>query len=391
MHNGPAILTDRLSRSFSVANSDRGGVRAMWALQDVTFHVPQGESLGIIGPNGSGKSTLLRILAGIIRPTSGTARLAGSTASILDIGAGFHPDLSGRENVALQMGLSAERVTDTPACMARIIDFSGIAQHIDSPVKSYSNGMYLRLAFSIMAHLDFDIYLLDEVLSVGDSAFRIRAARLLADSTWRRGKTLLIISHNHNELLRNCDTALELDNGRVVSHGPVTEVVSRYEEKCLGRTGDHSQAHPFLETIDVRFTVNGRETAQMMNTDPVTLHLSGRFGESQPPLDFAIMVRDVYGNILFSFSPIQSGFTCDGLPQSFSLVCEIPPHLFNDGLLRFSVIGFNGREVLFQYHDAAELRVTCADHPLMAVFGQAPGMIRPCFEWSMAEREVPVR
>lgn len=145
-----------------------------WALKDVSFEIKRGESVGIIGPNGSGKSTLLKILAGVTKPTSGSVQIKGRVASILDIGAGFHPELSGRENVFLNGQIHGFSKKEIEEKLDEIVEFSGIEKFIDEPVKNYSNGMYLRLAFSIMAHLDFDVYLLDEVLSVGDAEFQIK-------------------------------------------------------------------------------------------------------------------------------------------------------------------------------------------------------------------------
>lgn len=178
-----------------------------WALKDVSFEIKRGESVGIIGPNGSGKSTLLKILAGVTKPTSGSVQIKGRVASILDIGAGFHPELSGRENVFLNGQIHGFAKKEIEAKLDEIIKFSGIEKFIDEPVKNYSNGMYLRLAFSIMAHLDFDVYLLDEVLSVGDAEFRERIKSY--ESNWlMKHKTFLKVSQSAHELVNSCTNIL---------------------------------------------------------------------------------------------------------------------------------------------------------------------------------------
>lgn len=197
MKEDVVIRVDNLSKVYPLRHtiSDELGnsTQEHWALKDVSLEIVRGESIGIIGPNGSGKSTLLKILAGVTKPTSGSVKIRGKVASILDIGAGFHPELSGRENVFLNgqiHGFSKKEIEDK---LDEISLFSGINHFIDEPVKNYSNGMYLRLAFSIMAHFDFDVYLLDEVLSVGDAEFREKIANRLGQ--FLGSKTLLIVTH----------------------------------------------------------------------------------------------------------------------------------------------------------------------------------------------------
>jgi lipopolysaccharide transport system ATP-binding protein len=192
-----AIKVENLSKVYPLRQPyvDENGqlVNEHWALKDVSFEIKKGESVGIIGPNGSGKSTLLKILAGVTKPTSGKVTISGKVASILDIGAGFHPELSGRENVFLNGQIHGFSKKEIEGKFDEIVAFSGIEKFIDEPVKNYSNGMYLRLAFSIMVHLDFDVYLLDEVMSVGDADFREKIANRLCQ--FLGSKTLLIVTH----------------------------------------------------------------------------------------------------------------------------------------------------------------------------------------------------
>ena len=203
MSNEVAIRVENVSKKFQLRHAIRNEAgeesHDLWALKGISFEIKKGESVGIIGPNGSGKSTLLKILAGVTKPTTGKVEINGRIASILDVGAGFHPDLSGRENVFLNGQLHGFSKKEIAARFDAIVDFSGIEKFIDEPVKNYSNGMYLRLAFSIMAHLEFDVYLLDEVMGVGDEEFRLK----IQDKTGeflKRGKTLINISHNTFEV-----------------------------------------------------------------------------------------------------------------------------------------------------------------------------------------------
>jgi ABC-type polysaccharide/polyol phosphate transport system ATPase subunit len=194
-----AIIVENLSKAYSLrqpqVNENGELITEHWGLKNMTFEIKKGESVGIVGDNGSGKSTLLKILAGIIKPTSGKAIIKGKVASILDIGAGFHPELSGRENIYLHSQIHGFSRKEVQVYYDEIVAFSGIKKFIDEPVKNYSNGMYLRLSFSIMAHLNFDVYLFDEVLSVGDEDFQDKCLSKIIEIR-ESGKTLLIIHHN---------------------------------------------------------------------------------------------------------------------------------------------------------------------------------------------------
>jgi lipopolysaccharide transport system ATP-binding protein len=205
---------------------------AFRALDDVSFQIAQGETVGIIGRNGAGKSTLFQILAGILRPSAGKAILEGRVASILEVGTGFHPDLSGRENVFLNgqlLGLSRSEIKEA---FDEIVAFSEIERFIDQPVKHYSSGMYLRLAFSIFAHLKSDVVLLDEVMGVGDAAFK-RKCEVKMQSLANSGATILLINHDINSIQQVCNRCLFMENGKVVEDGPMRKVVSEYYKRAV--------------------------------------------------------------------------------------------------------------------------------------------------------------
>ena len=229
-------LRERIGRRG--AASQRGaGPREIWALRDVSLEVPAGQAIGVVGRNGSGKTTLLKVLARITEPTSGTARIRGTVGALLDVVAGFHPELTGRENVFLSGAILGMSRHDLRRRLDEIVDFAGIDRFLDTPVKRYSSGMRVRLAFSVAAHLDPDILLVDEVLAVGDAAFRRkcteRIERLYAD-----GRTIMLVSHDLRAVEAVCERVVWLHEGRLVADGPPAAVTAAY----LAETGAGGRA-----------------------------------------------------------------------------------------------------------------------------------------------------
>jgi lipopolysaccharide transport system ATP-binding protein len=232
-HSRPTSLSDRVSLTTRrlrgrAASQPLEPLREdIWALRDVSFEVRRGEVLGVIGPNGAGKSTLLSILASITDPTEGTAELRGRVSSLLEVGTGFHPELSGRDNVFLNGAVLGMSRAETAAKFDEIVEFSGVRDFIDMPVKRYSSGMYVRLAFSVAAHLDPEILLLDEVFAVGDRAFQEKCLARITEMT-RTGRTVVFVSHDVSSVARLCDQAIVLNDGRLVFQGGVDDAIARY-------------------------------------------------------------------------------------------------------------------------------------------------------------------
>ena len=225
--------------------------REFWALRDVSFEVRRGEAFGIIGANGAGKSTILKILAGIMRPTLGTMTVNGRLSALIEVGAGFHPDLTGRENVFLNgtiLGMSKEEIRRK---FEQIVDFAGLAEFIDTPVKRYSSGMHARLGFSVAAHVDPDVLIVDEVLSVGDYVFQ-RKCQAKMRTIVGSGATLIFVSHNLHTIVDLCGDAILLERGRVVKSGPAGHVVHTYLDRALEgqRSVDHHEA--YIDRLTVR-------------------------------------------------------------------------------------------------------------------------------------------
>ncbi len=241
IENNIAIKVENVSKKYILQHpqkDDEGNeTHEFWALKDVNFEIKKGESVGIIGPNGSGKSTLLKILAGVTKPTSGKVTIDGRVASILDIGAGFHPDLSGKENIFLNGQLLGFSKSEIKEKYNEIVAFSGIEKFINEPVKNYSNGMYLRLAFSIMIHLDFDIYLLDEVMGVGDISFQMKVNQFIHDQNKIKTVTYIFVSHDLIELMAHCNYFYILNNGKIDKHGTI-DLNENYLDKSFEEFGN---------------------------------------------------------------------------------------------------------------------------------------------------------
>jgi lipopolysaccharide transport system ATP-binding protein len=222
-HQFKAEMNDRLS----TGNSDY-----VWALKDINFEVKEGEIIGLVGRNGAGKSTLLKILSRTTSPTKGSVKIRGRVASLLEVGTGFHPDLSGRDNIFLNGAILGMRKAEIKAKFDQIVDFSGVQRYIDTPVKRYSSGMYIRLAFAVAAHLDPDILIIDEVLAVGDAEFQAKCLGKMKQAS-DQGRTVLFVSHNLGAVSDLCTRAIMLKNGEVHHDGPTELVIRKYIDDNL--------------------------------------------------------------------------------------------------------------------------------------------------------------
>ncbi|BET68967.1 hypothetical protein ASA1KI_38850 [Opitutales bacterium ASA1] len=257
-----------------------------WALRGVNLEVKQGEVTGIIGRNGAGKSTLLKVLSRITDPTEGRIRLKGTVASLLEVGTGFHPELTGRENIFLNGAILGMARTEIRRKFDEIVAFSDIEKFLDTPVKRYSSGMYVRLAFAVAAHLEPDILIVDEVLAVGDAAFQRKCLGKM-DEVAKTGRTVLFVSHNMPLIANLCTTATMLRGGRVVSSGAVKDVIDHYLADVAGassrplaertdRSGNGDIVVTDLEVLDAE----GRSAANVVSGDRITLRMHYRCRES---------------------------------------------------------------------------------------------------------------
>src|SRR5215203_1830133 len=244
-----------LKRPDAFFNGTEGDERFIWALNDINFELSNGDALGIIGSNGSGKSTLLKIISRITSPTKGFVRGKGTVSSILEIGTGFHQELSGRENIFMSGYALGMTKAEIKKKFDEIVAFSGIEKFIDTPVKRYSSGMYVRLAFSVAAHLEPDILIIDEVLAVGDAEFQKKCMGNMKDVSNTVGRTILFVSHNLQAIANLCDNAIWLDKGKIKKIGKASSVVNSY---ISSSKGDQNE-----EEWDLPETAPGNESIRM--------------------------------------------------------------------------------------------------------------------------------
>ncbi len=253
------VLTELISAPFRMVRSGRPQVDAgrgsrsfVWALRDVSFDIKQGEAVGVIGRNGSGKTTLLRILSRITEPTEGVGRVRGRVGSLLEVGTGFHPELTGRENIYLNGSILGMRKRELDGKVDAIVAFAEVAKFIDTPVKFYSSGMYVRLAFAVAAHLEPEILLVDEVLAVGDAAFQKKCLGKMGE-VGRQGRTVMFVSHQMNAIRKLCTRVLWLETGRVKMFDSMVKVVSAYETALSTVRPDASRTEDTSDHIAARF------------------------------------------------------------------------------------------------------------------------------------------
>jgi lipopolysaccharide transport system ATP-binding protein len=312
---------------------DRYAVRAgkaerewFWALRDVSFEVSRGEVLGIVGPNGAGKSTLLKILSRITDPTEGRAVIRGRTGSLLEVGTGFHPELSGRDNVFLNGAILGMRRAEIERKLDEIVEFAGISRFLDMPVKRYSSGMYVRLAFAVAAHLEPEIMLVDEVLSVGDQEFQQRCLGRM-DEVANGGRTILFVSHNLAAISSLCTRGILLQQGVAVEQGPIDRVIERYvvsvrddaRMSIRARTDRHGDGALRFTGVEVL-----GPTGAALAGDDVDVRLEYEAPGELKNVMISIGVNGLLGEPLFLCSTQLTGERMQTAPESGTFVCTIP-------------------------------------------------------------------
>jgi lipopolysaccharide transport system ATP-binding protein len=310
-----------------------------WALKDVSFEVQPGEVVGVIGRNGAGKSTLLKILSRITEPTSGRAEVRGRMSSLLEVGTGFHPDLSGRENIYLNgsiLGMSRKEISSK---FDEIVAFSEIEKFIDTPVKRYSSGMYVRLAFAVAAHLEPDILLLDEVLAVGDTAFQNKCLGKMSEVS-RAGRTVIFVSHNMHAVNILCPKAILLRNGQLYRTGPSSDVIRHYLEAKTDLTAEASwegDARPGndLARVNAVRVLSAHDSAKFDHDISEPIHLAMDVAVLKPGacVEVSFHLINKEGLCLFAvgatLTPDQPGQATP--PGVYQAICKIPANFLNDG------------------------------------------------------------
>ena len=377
----------------------RTRTETFWALKDVSFDIKKGEVVGIIGRNGAGKSTLLKILSRITEPTTGEVELFGRVGSLLEVGTGFHPELTGRENVYLNGAILGMAKSEIKKQFDAIVDFAGVEQFLDTPVKRYSSGMNVRLAFAVAAHLNPEILIVDEVLAVGDAEFQKKCLGKMKDVS-DQGRTLLFVSHNMNAVEELCSTALVLERGQVKVHSSdLSKAVREYlrgvsTQLCTSWTNSGGQFdNPYF--VPHRFYLaNGNgETLHgaQRNDAEMWIHIEGEVKTTDPALTIGYALFDESGKEYYWSYPTDN--QPDKWPSrsvgKHSVRSQLPKRLLNEGTYRIELIGgLTYREWIFKPLEAVPsiqlvIQGGLSDSPLW--MARRPGLIAPVMEWSNVE------
>ena len=358
----------------------------VWALKDINFEVQQGNVLGIIGRNGAGKSTLLKILSRTTGPTTGSVKMKGRIASLLEVGTGFHGELSGRENIYLNGAIMGLRKQEIKQKLDEIIDFAGVERYIDTPVKRYSSGMYVRLAFGVAAHLEPDILIIDEVLAVGDSEFQKKALGKMKEVSGKDGRTVLFVSHNMTAIKNLCSNVLIMQNGNIIETGETRNLVNKY----LSLTMDSEMEIHYEESSapgNEKVRIKSMRIVPYLNQEniPITvntpLDIEFEFWNYQDIVSINLSMH-VYTNTeecVFNVGTVSKHLST-GLHKG---ICKIPANLLNDGVFNITmmIVGDSSYPI-YNFEKGLTLEIH-EERSASGWSGKWPGVVRPQMPFSL--------
>ncbi|SFQ62224.1 ABC transporter ATP-binding protein [Hymenobacter arizonensis] len=375
----------------------KGNSEYVWALKDVNFDVKAGEVLGIIGRNGAGKSTLLKILSKVTAPTTGRIKVNGRIASLLEVGTGFHPELTGRENIYLNGAILGMSKSEINRKFDEIVDFSGVERYIDTPVKRYSSGMYVRLAFAVSAFLEPEILIVDEVLAVGDAEFQKKCLGRMKDVSTNDGRTILFVSHNMAAVSTLCSTSVLMQHGTVLDHGDTKNIIEQYIS--IGRTSNGEVWEDDIKCTLTNPNLKFKKVSLMGKNGP-----SNSFGLDEDivcQIDYEVVsdsttvvpsihLLNNYGEcILASFNATSVSLIPDPyfdkvLPKGqYRVQCTIPRYFLND--TQYTISAFIANDISFHNMTSAEEVISFEVNETGAMrqehIGTWIGQIRPRLEW----------
>jgi lipopolysaccharide transport system ATP-binding protein len=367
-------------------NREAGGKSdVVYSLNDISFSIEQGHSVGIIGRNGAGKSTLLKVLSRITSPTAGAVRVRGRVASLLEVGTGFHPELSGRENIYLNGSILGMRKHEITSKLDEIIDFSGVERYIDTPVKRYSSGMYVRLAFAVAAHLEPEILIVDEVLAVGDAEFQKKCLGKMNQVSANEGRTVLFVSHNLTAVESLCNQAIYLEMGRMVTQGPTADVVREYVAKDLSAkrsvrsTPEKTMGNEHVTIVSAAIeNADAPDTAAIIDvSSAIRLRLEIINHTGSDVISVGFDLKTVKETVVFSSAkklncPVGETTVC---------TCMIPGNFLNDDLYQIDVYFHTaGMSKLYVNHNilSFEIKDKARENGFL---GKINGVIRPSLQW----------
>ena len=388
-------LIDTLTKPKKRLHGKMTDANSFWALKDISFNVDQGKALGIVGRNGAGKSTLLKILSRVTEPTVGSAVICGRVGSLLEVGTGFHPELTGRENIYLNGAILGMKHDEISRKMDEIIAFSEVEEFIDTPVKRYSSGMYLRLAFAVSAHLEPEILVIDEVLAVGDAEFQRKCLGKMSDVA-NQGRTVLFVSHNMSAILRLTQETIVLEKGKLVMQAPSAEAVDYYLSHGFSQEGFREwtpydipvEAAPFVPVAIRVLNTQGEISDTVRSTQPFHIEFEYKLEEAITGLRVGIYLISVRGEFIFTSFDVDDSERFEEFSVrdkgTYISRCTIPADFLNEG--RF-VLGVNASTFKIKrfFHDEQALvfHVDGTGAPGTQWPEPRTGLVRPRLSWEI--------
>ena len=368
-----ASVRDLLTKGFAKTSDEQ-----FWAIRGVNFKVKAGQSVGVVGPNGSGKSSLLGLLAGTITPSEGTVRTTGTISSLLELGAGFHPDLSGRENVFLNASVLGIPREDVAKRMDHIVEFANLADFIDMPVKHYSSGMYVRLGFAVAVEMNPDILLVDEVLAVGDMAFQMKCFDRIRDFQ-KRGKTILMVTHDLVAVEQFCDEVKLMHQGKLVSEGNPSDVILTYMKTYMARIGQlNVEEHGTrdVEVVNVKlFDEAGKESAILLTGKEMTVEISYRAKRRIEKPVFGYSIKTGTGFFIFGTNTQILNVDIPSIEGEGTMRLRIKPLSLMEGKY-FLSLAIHSWDHATQYHRLEDWYPFAVKNPSTAI-----GVFQLASEW----------
>lgn len=374
--------------------ASKGSSEYVWALRDIDFKVEQGDVVGIIGKNGAGKSTLLKLLSKVTAPTTGTIRARGRIASLLEVGTGFHQEMTGRENIYMNgaiLGMTKQEITSK---LDEIVAFSGCERYLDTPVKRYSSGMMVRLGFAVAAHLDPEILVVDEVLAVGDAEFQKKAIGKMQDISHGEGRTVLFVSHNMTSIKSLCKHGVILQNGQLFDQGDIDPIVTHYLRGDSAIDNHKSWSEPQykghgFELLEIGVRAKGKDyTDAMCVTEELEIVIRYRLTENKSKFWIILYVKNEQGERIFTTTGLKRCYPEYHVAGEYEQICHIPKDFFNYGTFAFDmrvgdkpVTAHDNREVQYMT-DIITFNLLSAPKEAGEWMGREPGDLTPQLEYT---------
>jgi len=401
----PIINIQGVSKKYKLGKENSGSLREFlagsvrrkrtkaeefWALRDISFDVNKGDVIGIIGKNGAGKSTLLKILSRITPPTNGSIRYNGRIASLLEVGTGFHPELSGRENIYINGSILGMKKVEIRQKLDEIVAFSGIEKFIDTPVKRYSSGMYVRLAFAVAAHLEPDILVIDEVLAVGDAEFQKKCLGKMHDLSVSDQRTILFVSHNLLAVKELCNRGVVIEKGELTFDGGAKEAVSLYQSSysSVSISGSWETDRPGNDSVQVmEVSVTGADEKPIAVDNEFEIKLRFHLSVAQRTVGVSAFVVNEDQVLMFeSFASISSGQ--DSKEGVYEITYRFPSYIMNSGryFVKF-LFAENQQYILYNSDYLLVFEMENVSYNTGSFLGKTPGVIKPKFASNVAYHE----